>query len=159
MRLLAVTTLALLAGALPAAAANVDFTGTVVAGCTIVASTNGTLGLNLTTGTTLGSEEVGGTPGTVTVLSIGGSTLTIGAPTRTSSAPSGYVTADEIVEVSYTGASGLTGITQAYTTSQTTQSLGTIAASILTVNNRIRNASGFPAASYTTRTVITCAQP
>ncbi len=159
MRLLAATTLALLASAMPAAAANVDFTGTVTAGCSIVASTNGTLGLNLTTGTTLGSEEVGGAPGSVTVLSIGGSTLTIGAPTRTSTAPSGYVTATEIVEVSYTGASGLTGITEAYTSSQTTQSLGTIGASVLTVNNRIRNSNGFPADTYSTRTVITCAQP
>ena len=159
MRLLAATALALLASAMPAAAANVDFTGTVTAGCTIVASTNGTLGLNLTTGTTLGSEEAGGTPGSVTVLSIGGSTLTIGAPTRTSSAPGGYSVGTEIVEVSYTGASGLSGITQAYTSSQTTQSLATIAASVLTVNNRIRNTSGFPAATYTTRTVVTCAQP
>jgi hypothetical protein len=158
MRLFAATTLALLAGAMPAAAANVDFTGTVTAGCTIVASTNGTLGLNLTTGTTLGSEEAGGTPGSVTVLSIGGSTLTIDAPTRTSTAPGGYSVGTEIVEV-YTGASGLSGITQAYTSSQTTQPLGTIAASVLTVNNRILNSSGFPAATYTTRTVITCAQP
>lgn len=159
MRLLAAASLALLAGAMPAAAANVDFTGVVVAGCSIVASTNGTLGLNLTTGTTLGSEEVGGAPGSVTVLSIGASTLTIDAPARTSAAPSGYVTATEIVEVSYTGASGLTGISQAYTSSQTTQSLGTIGASVLTVNNRIRNTNGFPADTYTTRTVITCAQP
>lgn len=159
MRLLAATTLALLASALPAAAANVDFTGIVVAGCSITASTNGTLGLNLTTGTTLGSEEVGGLPGSVTVLSIGGSTLTIGAPTRTSTAPSGYVTGTELVEVSYSGASGLSGISQAYTSSQTTQSLSTIAASVLTINNRITNSNGFPAATYTTRTVVTCAQP
>ncbi|MDB5541860.1 MAG: hypothetical protein JWQ89_3587 [Devosia sp.] len=159
MRILGLATCVLLAGALPAAAANVDFSGTVTASCSIVASTNGTLALDLATGDTLGSDETGGVAGSVTILSIGNSTLTVGAPTRTSSAPVGYVTANEVVEVSYAGASGLSAVTQAYTTSQTSRPLGTIAASVLTINNRITNTSGFPAATYTTRTVVTCAQP
>ena len=81
MRLFGPTTLCLLAAILPAAAADVDFTGTVTSSCSIVASTNGTLALNLTTGSTLGSEEAGGLAGTVTILSIG-------------AGPVGYVTAN-----------------------------------------------------------------
>lgn len=164
MRLFGLTTCLLLAGALPVAAAtsaNVDFSGTVTASCSITASTNGTMKLNPSTGTTLGSEEAGGTHGSVTVLSIGASTLTIGAPTLTSTPPGGYSTGTQTIEVSYDGAAGqgLSGITHAYTASQTTQSLGTIGASDLYINNRIVNPSGFPPATYTTRTVVTCAQP
>jgi len=157
MRVLFVaTTLCLLAGSVPAMAVNVDFSGTVVAGCTLSASTNGTLGLNYTTGTTLGSEEAGGAPGSITILSIGATTLTVGAPTRTNQ-PAGYVSAGEAIEVRYQGASGLSSVSQAYTASQTTRSLGTIAASVLTIHNRITNPNGFPDGAYTTRTVVTCA--
>lgn len=164
MRLFGLATCLLLANALPAAAAtsaNVDFSGTVTASCSITASTNGTMKLNPSTGTTLGSEEVGGTNGSVTVLSIGASTLTIGAPSLTSTPPVGYATGTQTIEVSYSGApaSGLSGVSQAYIASQTTQSLSTIGASDLIINNRIRNPGGFPPATYTTRTVVTCAQP
>lgn len=164
MRLFGFAACLLFAGALPAAAAtsaNVDFTGTVVASCSITASSNGTMKLNASTGTTLGSEEGTGTNGSVTVLSIGASTLTIGAPSLTSTPPVGYVTGTQTIEVSYHGAvgSGLAGINQVYTPSQTIQSLGTIGASDLIINNRIRNPNGFPPDTYTTRTVVTCAQP
>ncbi len=164
MRLLGLAAYCLVAGGLPVAAApsaNVDFSGTVTATCSITASSNGTMQLNPSTGTTLGSEEAGGTSGSVTVLSIGASTLTIGAPTLTSTPPPGYVTGTQTIEVQYNGApaSGLSGISQIYTASQTTRTLGTIAASDLVINNRIRNSSGFPPDTYTTRTVVTCAQP
>jgi hypothetical protein len=164
MRLFGLAAGLLIAGVLPVAAApsaNVDFSGTVAATCSITASTNGTMKLNPSTGTTLGSEEAGGTRGSVTVLSIGASTLTIGAPTLTSTPPVGYVTGTQTIEVSYSGApsSGLSGVSHAYTSSQTTQPLGTIGASDLYINNRIVNPSGFPPDTYTTRTVVTCAQP
>jgi hypothetical protein len=157
MRVLVVaTTACLLASIVPAMAVNVDFSGTVVAGCTLSASTNGTLGLNYTTGTTLGSEEAGGSAGSVTILSIGSTTLTVGAPTRTNQ-PGGYVSTGEAVEVRYQGATGLSSVTQAYTSSETTRPLGTIAASVLTLHNRITNPNGFPDGAYATRTVVTCA--
>jgi len=164
MRLLGLVTCLLVAGVLPTTAApsaNVDFSGTVAPSCSITASTNGTMKLNPSTGTTLGSEETGGTHGSVTVLSIGASTLTIGAPSLISTPPVGYSTGTQIIEVSYSGApsSGLSGISQGYIATQTTQSLGTIGASDLYINNRIRNSSGFPPDTYTTRTVVTCAQP
>jgi hypothetical protein len=156
MRVLALTAACLMASTLPALAVNIDFSGTVVAGCTLSASTNGTLGLNYTTGTTLGSEEAGGAAGSVTILSIGATTLTVGAPSRTNQ-PGGYVSTGEAVEVRYQGATGLSSVTQAYTASQTTRSLGTIAASVLTIHNRITNPNGFPDGAYATRTVVTCA--
>lgn len=159
MRRIVLSVMALALSASTALAENVDFTGTVDSGCSIVASSNGTLKLDLATGTTLGSEVAGGTPGSVTILSIGASTLTVGVPSRTSPPPSGYNTATETVEVSYSGASGLSGINQGYTSAQTTQSLGTIGASVLTVHNHIINPNGFPADTYTTRTQITCAHP
>lgn len=159
MRVLVVaTTVCLLAGITPASAqsVNLDFTGTVTAGCTLSASSGGTLALDYSTGTTLGSEESGGDDASVTILSIGANTLTIGAPTRTGQA-AGYVATGEAIEVRYFGASGLSSITQAYTSSQTTHPLGTIAASALTVHNRITNPNGFPDGNYSTRTVVTCA--
>jgi len=155
MRLLGFVTCLLLAGTLPALADNVDFTGTVTAGCALSATTNGTLALN-PAGDTLASNVGTGTPGSVTILSIGSNTLTVGAPTRTAQ-PAAYVATGEALEVSYTGASGLSAINQGFTASQTTQPLGTIAASILTIHNRITNSNGFPAGTYSTRTVVTCA--
>ncbi|OEO30482.1 hypothetical protein VW23_021005 [Devosia insulae DS-56] len=159
MRVLVVaTTVCLLAGIVPASAqsVNLDFTGTVIPGCTLSASDGGTLGLDYSTGTTLGSEEAGGDAAHVTILSIGANTLTVGAPTRTGQA-AGYVATGEAIQVRYTGATGLSSINVAYTSSQTTNPITTIAASVLTVHNRITNPNGFPNGNYSTRTVVTCA--
>lgn len=155
MRLLTLTTVCVLAAIAPAAAqTNVDFSGTVSATCSLASATNGTLALN-TTGDVLGSQVGTGTPGTVTVLSIGTNNLNVAAPTRIAQ-PVAYVATGEVLEVAYTGAAGLSAINQAYTASPTSVAIGTIAAALLTVNNRITNANGFPAGAYTTRTVVTC---
>lgn len=159
MRVLVVaTTVCLLAGIVPASAqpVNLDFTGTVIPGCTLSASDGGSLGLDYTTGTTLGSEEGGGDAAHVTILSIGANTLTVGAPTRTGQA-GGYIATGEAIEVRYFGAGGLSSIDEAYTSSPPTHPLATIAASLLTVHNRITNPNGFPNGNYSTRTVVTCA--
>lgn len=159
MRVLVVaTTVCLLAGIGPASAqpVNLDFTGTVIPGCTLSASDGGSLGLDYTTGTTLGSEEGGGDAAHVTILSIGANTLTVGAPTRTGQA-GGYIATGEAIEVRYFGAGGLSSIDEAYTSSPPTHPLATIAASVLTVHNRITNPNGFPNGNYATRTVVTCA--
>jgi hypothetical protein len=155
MRLLALTILGGLAAISPAfAQTNVDFTGTVTATCSLTIPTNGTLGLN-TTGDVLGSQVGTGTPGTVTILSIGSNNLDIDAPTLFAS-PVAYVSTGQVLEVAYSGAAGLSAVNQAYTSSDTSVPLGTIAAALLTVNNRVTNAGGFAAGAYTTRTVITC---
>lgn len=138
-----------------AAGADVNFTGTVVSTCSILAATDGLLGL-VTDGTMLASEgAVGGLPGTVTILSIGSNTIEVGAPSRVLSPPA-YDNTGEAVEVSYFGVSGLSLVTQGYTSTATSFSPGSIAASVLTVNNRIVNPDGFVAGNYATRTEVTC---
>ena len=155
MRLLAITALCVLAGVGPVAAqTNVDFTGTVAATCSIGVPSPGTLALN-TTGDVLGSEVGTGTAGTVTILSIGSNNLEVDAPILFDS-PAGYNTSGQVLQVAYTGAAGLSAVSQPYTSSNTTVAIGTISAAVLTVNNRVTNSNGFAPGSYTTRTVITC---
>lgn len=138
-----------------ALAANVNFSGTVLAACTILATTGGTLALS-TDGGTLASDNLGGLPGTVTILSVGDSTIEVAAPTRTAQ-PGGYNSAGEALEVSYFGVGGLAIVNQAYTAAPTTFDVSTIPASVITVNNRISNPNGFAAGNYGLQTVVTCA--
>ncbi len=138
-----------------AVAASVNFSGTVLAACSILATTGGTLALS-TDGSTLASDNLGGLPGSVTILSIGDSTVEVAAPTRTGQ-PGGYNSAGETLEVSYVGVGGLALVSQAYTSAPTSFDVSTIPASVITVNNRISNPNGFPAGSYSTQTVVTCA--
>jgi hypothetical protein len=154
MRSLGVSFAYLMLSTCVALAANVNFSGTVMAACSILATTSGTLALS-TNGDTLASDNLGGLPGTVTILSIGNSTIEVAAPTRTGQG-TGYNATGEALEVAYFGLGGLAIVNQAYTTSTTSFGTGTIAASVLTVNNRISNANGFPAGGYSTQTVVTC---
>ena len=91
----------------------------------------------------------------ITALSLGNNTLTIGAPTVITS-PVGYDNSGETVQVAYTGASGLSAVTQAYTDQTTNQAIGVIPLSALTINARILNAASFAGGAYTVRTVVTC---
>ncbi len=138
----------------PAAAIDVNFSGTVVSTCSLLAKTDGLLGLSLD-GDVLSSQGVGGLPGTVTILSIGGNDIAVGAPQLVSSPP-GYEAGSGTLEVSYFGLSGLSLVSQGYTTAPTTFNAGSIAASVLTVHNRITNPDGFAAGNYSTRTTVTC---
>lgn len=154
MRPLGLSLAYLLAGTSLALAANVNFSGTVLAACTVLASTGGTLALSAN-GDTLASDNLGGLPGTVTILSIGNSTVEVSAPTRTNQ-PGDYNASGEALEVAYFGTGGLGIVNQAYTDQPTTFDIATIPASIITVNNRITNPNGFPAGNYATQTVVTC---
>jgi hypothetical protein len=138
-----------------ALAANVNFSGTVLAACSILATTAGTLALS-TNGDTLASDNLGGIPGSVTILSVGDSTIDVAAPTRTGQ-PAGYDTSGEAVQVSYFGTGGLSIVNQSYTSSPTSFGISTIPASVITVNNRLSNPNGFPAGGYSMQTVVTCA--
>jgi hypothetical protein len=137
-----------------AVAANVNFSGTVLAACSILATTAGTLALS-TNGDTLASDNLGGVPGSVTILSIGNSTIDVAAPTRTGQ-PGDYNATGEALHVSYFGTGGLAIVNQAYTTSPTSFPVSTIPASVITVNNRLSNPNGFPAGGYSMQTVVTC---
>ena len=146
--------------ALGVAAANADdvlFSGDVVTVCSVLAKTNGTLRLN-TSGDAMTSEVLsGGTPGSITLLSIGNNRISVSAPVRTGQG-AGYVASGEAIEVSYLGASGLSLVNQAFTPSASfVDATGAISASVLTVNNRIVNTNGFTAGTYSTKTTITCA--
>ena len=127
----------------------------MLAACTILAATGGSLAL-AADGSSLASDNLGGLPGTVTILSIGNSTVEVAAPTRTGQ-PGDYNASGESLEVAYSGTSGLGLVNQAYTTSPTSFAVSTIPASVLTVNNRLTNPNGFPAGTYSTQTVVTCA--
>jgi hypothetical protein len=154
MRVLALTTLCLCVAATPAAAqSNVDFTGTVATICALSLPTNGTLGLN-PAGNVLSSEY--GLAGSVTVLSIGSNNLAVDAPIWQVPPPAGYNATGEALLVSYSGAAGLSAVNQAFTASDTSVPIGTLAAAVLTVNNRVTNSNGFAEGTYTTRTVVTC---
>lgn len=124
--------------------------------CALVVLTNGTLRLS-GDGLRLGSEEPGAVSATMTVGSIGASTMTVSPPTLTQSPP-GH-TGSNLVEVSYRGSGLLNAINQGYTSAQTQapiQNLGIGAVEVITINNRVTNTSGFTSGSYETRTVITC---
>jgi hypothetical protein len=136
-----------------AAAADVTFTGIVLNTCTLVA-TPGLLGLS-SDGETLGSEELGGLPAEVAIVSLGINTVTVEAPTRTGS-PVGYNAAGEVVSVAYQGLVALGGISQNYTTSTTDFSVGILPLTVVQVNNRIVNSNGFTQGTYQTTTVVTC---
>ena len=153
LTVLAAATFSLLSVA-PASAVDVTFTGTLLSTCVLALSTPGLLALN-TDGNELGSENLGGLPAVVTILSVGNHTVTVDAPTRTA-APGGYNATGESIAVSYFGAGGLSVINQAYTSSQTTFPVTTIPLTLLTMNNRIQNTNGFVAGAYATRTIVTC---
>jgi hypothetical protein len=153
MRTIAVGAVFLAASSGIAVPADVTFTGLVANTCTLVA-TPGLLGLS-TDGTVLGSEELGGVPGEVSVVSLGVNTVTVGAPSRTG-APGGYNATGEQVEVSYQGVNGLSGISHAYTTASSNFAVGLLPITVLLVNNRITNANGFAQGTYQTTTVVTC---
>lgn len=157
MRGICIGVLAALAVSGPAGAADVTFSGTITGVCALALGTPGLLAIS-TDGSKLGSQEPGGLPALVTILSVGNATVTVDPPTRTS-APTAlvaYVATGEVVEVAYQGLSGLSGITRAYTTSQTSFAANTLPLTVLQVNNRITNNLGFPAGTYTTKTVVTC---
>jgi hypothetical protein len=132
--------LALLAAALPQASL----------GCALVVGTGGQLGPNMA-GTEMSTEGIGGITGTLTITSVlTASTITVEAPTY--SAP---VTGT--AEVSYAGISGLTGVSQPYTSQRTSfQVPGLIGTAVVLVRNRIRSDAGLATGDYQTVTVVTC---
>lgn len=125
--------------------------------CALVVLTPGTLEMSAD-GLRLGSEEPGAVSATITVGSVGPSTITVGAPTVTQTPP-GHNIGGDLAEVAYQGTGLLSSLSQGYTSAQTQGSvpnLGIGAVEIVTIDNRITNASGFTAGTYQTRTVVTC---
>ena len=144
-----------LASTFPASAAtDVVFSGTVANTCTLAVPTPGLLGLSVD-GKTLGSEETGGLAATVTVVSLGGNTITVGAPALVTF-PGTFTPGSETISVKYQGTSGLSGVSQAYTTAQTSFAVGILPITNLTVDLKVVNNAGYAQGSYTAKTVLTC---
>lgn len=140
--------------ATPAFSLDVTFSTTLSTECTLALSTPGVLALAAGASSLESEASYGGTPAAVSVLSIGNNSVDVSAPTL--SAPAGHDATGQVLEVSYSGASGLAAVSQAYTSSPTSFDIGTIPLSILTVNNRVENSNGFVAGTYQTTTVVTC---
>lgn len=150
-----VVLLTVLGAAAPACAAtDVTFSGTVANTCTLAVPTPGLLGLS-TDGKTLGSEETGGLAATVTIISLGGNSITVAAPTLVSH-PGAYTPGSETLSLKYQGQSGLSGVSQAYTSAQTSFSVGILPITNLIVDLKVVNNSGFAQGAYTAKTVLTC---
>lgn len=147
MLLKALPLLAMLCAALAAAPASA---------CALALGTPGTLALS-TDGTRFGSGE-GGVPATFTVVNLlqPAATVTVAAPTLVTS-PGGFNSGAAQLQVAYSGAGGLSGVNQGYTSSQTSFGVpANLGLTVLTLNNRILSSSGFAPGTYQTRTVITC---
>lgn len=138
----------------PARADSINFSGSVLDSCTLQLASAGTLAMSQD-GTTMGSEEGSGQPAHLTILSTGSHTISVAAPSLTTS-PSGYDPTSQRLEVAYQGLTLLAGVSQAYTTSPTSFSVSALALSTLALNNRIVNPKGFAAGAYATQTVVTC---
>ena len=123
--------------------------------CSLVVLTPGTLALS-GDGNQIGSEEAGGISATMSVGSIGASTMTVSAPTVIQSPP-GHNAGSDLVEVAYQGSGVLSSTSQPYTAAQTQVSIpNLIGVEVFTIDNRVTNTTGFEAGTYQTRTVITC---
>lgn len=149
MRIPAVIALVIGAATPAVASTDVTFTGTVSDTCTLAVPTPGIMALS-TDGTILGSDQTLGVPATVTVLSLGGNTLTLSAPTLTSH-PSGYA-GGETVQMKYSGLASQ----PTYTSTQQTIPLGILPLTDLIINMQVVNANGFVEGDYTAKTVLTC---
>jgi hypothetical protein len=141
---LCLAALSLLAATVPAAAGI----------CVLSLPTAGTLGMSAD-GRFLGSEY-GALPvaGTLTVASIGSSTLTIDPPQWMQTAAA-YHSAGELREVSYSAP--VSGGAQSYTSGSSSITVPNLVnAVILTINTRVTNSVGFSDGTYKLRTVVTC---
>lgn len=136
------------------AATDVTFSGTVSNTCTLAVPTPGLLGLSAD-GKTLGSEETGGLAATVTIVSLGGNTITVAAPTLVTY-PGAYTPGGETLSLKYQGQSGLSGVSQAYTSAQTSFGVGILPITNLVVDLKVVDNSGFAQGAYSAKTVLTC---
>lgn len=158
MRTIALAAVALLAAATSARSEDVFFSGDVDPGCTILAATDGDLGMDLTSeGETLTSALPYGAPATVTILATSPSFVNVGAPTLTASG-AGYNPTGQVLEVRYLGAGVLNTVDSGgWLTTPSSRPATSLLGAIVTLDNQLTNAvTGFPSGTYTTRTVVTC---
>ncbi|MCJ7421999.1 hypothetical protein [Sphingomicrobium astaxanthinifaciens] len=135
-----------------AGAQQIDFDATVADSCTMTVPANGTMAVS-TEGTTLGTEEPGGSPASLVVNATGSNpTVTFGAPSLATS-PVGW-SATPSLGIAYTSSGGAN---QAYTDQETSHAVGALSDSFV-VHGRIVASEGFASGDYVLRTVVTCSQ-
>jgi hypothetical protein len=139
--------LALMAG--PAFATDVVFTGEVGDTCTLAVPTPGTMKLS-SDGKTLGSDQLLGIPATATVVSLGGNTVTLSAPTLTDW-PQGYA-GGETVQMKFSGLASQ----PTYSGAPATIPLGILPLTDLIIDMQVTNPAGFLQGTYKAKTVLTC---
>jgi hypothetical protein len=127
------------------------------AACALVVVNGGTL--VLAGNNTDLSTEGSGSPATFTVVNtdIFGATVTVTAP-QWVQWPAGFNTGTAQNQIAYFGVGLLGSVSRSYTSSQSSFAVpGLLSlATLVTVNNKISNATGFQQGTYTTRTTITC---
>ncbi len=130
------------------------FNGLVTTSCILSVSTSGSLGVNTSTGTEIGSELSGGAAAVLTVVSTGGRpTLTFSAPTM-SQRPAAYA-GSPIINLKY---SSTGGGNQSYTTGQSSYTSTNALGDLVTLNMKADDSGGFAAGSYRLQTTVTCQQ-
>jgi hypothetical protein len=131
----------------------VPFNGTIVASCILTVSTSGVLAMS-TTGTEIGSEQIGGIAAVLGIVATGGApTILFTAPSM-SIRPAAYV-GTPTVSLKYVSAGGAN---QAYTTAASQYTSTNPLGDTVTLNAKAVDSTGFRAGSYRLETTATCQQ-
>lgn len=158
MRLSALASVLMFACVAPAAAVDVVFNGEVQDTCELSIQIPITGGIMLlgTDPTILGSDQ-GGTAVSLTILSRGANTVTVGAPQLTDS-PVGYSTGGQSLQIGYVGVGLLSVVNKPMGPGGGSFSAGLLglAGAELLMNARIVNPSGFALGDYQLTSVVTC---
>jgi len=150
--LFGLTAIATVAGVPCAQAADVLFQGTLDSICILGLTTPGTLGVDAEGRL----SSAAGLPGTVTVLTTGGTRLNVKAPVWTQT-PAAYSSGGEVFEYSYLGLSGLGVANVDWTSANSDVALPVLPLSILTVNARAANPSdSWVDGTYQMKVEVTC---
>ena len=148
----AVFGLVALAASQAAGATDVNLNALLISSCTLTLATPGVMTASLA-GTVIGSEQSGGTPASMTIVSLGVlPTISFAAPSLTAK-PGGW-TASHTDEIEFTSTRGAN---QSYTSSSSSF-VETGLTDTFTVHGRVTSAEGFAAGNYTLTTVVTCSQ-
>jgi hypothetical protein len=154
---ISLATALVLTAAVPTGAAaqtGVGFNGVVVSSCILTVSASGVLGVNVDSGTELGSEQPGGLPATMTVVATGGTPTVSFAPPTMVLRPSAYTGAPTVsVKYSSTG-----GASQNYTSASSNYTSRNPLLDTITFNMKASDSGGFAAGSYRLQTTATCQQ-
>jgi len=148
------TAIALATVSIPAQAQTVvPFNGTIVASCILTVSTSGVLAMS-TTGTEIGSEQVGGGAAVLGIVATGGApTILFTAPSM-SIKPTAYV-GTPVVSLKYSSPGGAN---QPYTTAASQYTSTNPLGDTVTLNAKAVDSTGFTAGGYRLQTTATCQQ-